>query len=180
MMPAGGECPGAAGLAVSATTRLAAARGQGGSRSHAAAHRSLAAGGLPRSGAAVVPLGSGTTNPGCRARIGNAYLTRHDVGGRQVLEVGVTAHLRCRSRVNGLSLQVTLWKTGLLFDHKVAQTKVTARSAVSLTDSLTRATCRSHASSRFYGVAHATVSFRGRSGGTWTRSPDTIALPCGT
>jgi hypothetical protein len=158
----------------------AAAHSPAGGRSHAAARPFLAESGQPRSGGAAVPLGSGAKNPGCRARIGDAYLIRRNVGGHRVLEVTVTAHLSCRSRVNSLALQVTLWKTGLLFDHKVAQTKVTSRSAASLTDSLTRAICSSHASSRFYGVAHATVSFQGRSGGTWTRSPHTIALPCGT
>ncbi len=122
---------------------------------------------------------------GCRLHIGDAGITAHRAGDRRASDrrasaVSVGAYVACRLPVRSIWLEVTLWKTGLIYDHRQAQTTVRAADSDHLVDSMTSVTCRDRAISAFFGVAHAVVHAGRRRGDAWVKSPRTIRRPCGT
>ncbi|HKB30248.1 MAG TPA: hypothetical protein VKD26_05360, partial [Streptosporangiaceae bacterium] len=131
-------------------------------------------------GAGQPPAHRGRTDPGCRVRIDDVRIAGYLGSGRVIRAAVVGAYVACRLTVHHMSLQVTLWKAGLLYDHEQAQTTVAAVAGSRLGSDVTRVTCRDQTTSRFYGVAHAVVYFDGRRGDAWVKSPGTSAPRCGT
>ncbi len=100
--------------------------------------------------------------------------------GRMIRAAAVGAYVSCRLTVHNMLLQVTLWKAGLLYDHKQAQTTVRTAADSRLGSYVTHVTCKDQTASRFYGVAHAVVYFDGRRGDAWVKSPRASTPRCGT
>jgi hypothetical protein len=119
-------------------------------------------------------------DPGCRVQIADVRLAGYRRHGRLIDAASVGASVACRFTVNRLSLQVTLWKAGLLYDHEQAQTTVRAAVGDRLGNYQTRVTCEDRTISRFYGVAHAVVYYGGRRGDAWVKSTGTRTSRCGT
>ncbi len=119
-------------------------------------------------------------DPGCRVHIGDVRLVAYRKHGSVIHAAGVDANVTCGLPVHRMSLQVTLWKAGLLYDHQQAQTTVRAAAGSYLGSYLTRATCKDQTTSGFYGVAHAVVYFGGKRGDAWVKSPGTSTPRCGT
>jgi hypothetical protein len=122
----------------------------------------------------------GRPDPGCQVHIGDVRVAAYRGRGRWIRAADVSAYLACRLRVHRISLQVTLWKAGLLYDHRQAQTTARAAAGRYLDSYLTRVTCKDETTSRFYGVAHAVVYFRGRRGDAWVKSSRKSTPRCGT
>ncbi len=122
----------------------------------------------------------GRPDPGCQVHIGDVRVAGYRGRGRWIRAADVSAYLACRLRVHRISLQVTLWKAGLLYDHRQAQTTARAAAGRYLDGYLTRVTCKDATTSRFYGVAHAVVYFRGRRGDAWVKSSRKSTPRCGT
>jgi len=122
----------------------------------------------------------GRPDPGCQVHIGEVRVAGYRGRGRWIRTADVSAYLACRLRVHRISLQVTLWKAGLLYDHRQAQTTARATAGRHLDSYLTRVTCKDETTSRFYGVAHAVVYFRGRRGDAWVKSSRKSTPRCGT
>ena len=79
-----------------------------------------------------------------------------------------------------LVLQVTLWKTGLLFPHKQAgPTTATAAKGNQLKNQKTFRQCLNRTSSTFYGTAFASVIFQGVQF-TGSLQSGKATLACGT
>ncbi len=122
----------------------------------------------------------GRPDPGCQVHIGDAHVSGFRSHDRWLHAAGVSAYLACKRPVRDMSLQVTLWKSGLFYDHRQAQTTAKAAAGSHLGGDLTRVTCKDETTSRFFGVAHAVVYFGGRRGDAWVRSPGTSRPRCGT
>lgn len=163
----------AGGLAAAAPVR------SGSVRPHPAATPAHRAATPPRA-SSQHPARPDTTDPDCPVRVGDVRITSH--GGpqhwRRMTTVG--AVLSCGSVVRRMSLQVTLWKTGLLYDHEQAQTVVRAASGTRLADLMTRVACKDQTTSRFFAVAYAVVYSGPSRGDAWVKSPHIVAPPCGT
>ncbi|HUK68088.1 MAG TPA: hypothetical protein VLW50_04920 [Streptosporangiaceae bacterium] len=125
-------------------------------------------------------LDDGGTDPGCQVRIGEVRLAGFRDHGRWLHAADVSAYLACKHPVRDMSLQVTLWKVGLFYDHRQAQSTAKAVAGSHLGSDLTRVACKDETASRFYGVAQAVVYFRGKRGDAWVRSPGTSTPRCGT
>ena len=119
-------------------------------------------------------------DPGCRVQIADVRVAGYRRHGRLIDTAGVGASVACRFTVSHLSLQVTIWKAGLLYDHEQAQSTVRAAVGDRLGNYQTRVTCEDQTISRFYGVAHAVVYFGGRRGDAWVKSTGTRTSRCGT
>jgi hypothetical protein len=119
-------------------------------------------------------------DPDCRVHIADVRVAGDRSHGRLIDTASVGASVACRFTVHHLSLQVTLWKAGLLYDHEQSQTTVRAAVGDRLGNYLTHVTCEDQTISRFYGVAHAVVYFGGRRGDAWVRSTGNRSARCGT
>jgi hypothetical protein len=117
---------------------------------------------------------------GCRLNIGNAGIAAYRAGDRRIDAVSVGAYLTCRVPVRSMLLEVTLWKTGLFYDHRQAQTTARDTNSAHMTSLVTSVRCKDQAVSAFFGVAHAVVRAGGRRGDAWVKSPRTIQHACGT
>jgi hypothetical protein len=122
----------------------------------------------------------GRPDPSCQVHIGDVRVAGFRSHDRWLQAAGVSAYLACKRPVRDISLQVTLWKSGLFYDHRQAQTTAKAAAGSHLGGDLTRVTCKDETTSRFFGVAHAVVYFGGRRGDAWVRSPGTSKPRCGT
>ena len=131
-------------------------------------------------GAADKRTQPGRPDPGCQVHIGDVRIAGFRSRGRWIRAAGVSAYVACRLQVHKISLQVTLWKAGLLYDHRQAQTIARAAAGGYLGSYLTRVTCKDATTSSFYGVAHAVVYFRGRRGDAWVKSSRKSTPRCGT
>ena len=120
------------------------------------------------------------TDPGCRVYIDDVRIAGYLSHGRMIRAASVGAYVACRLTVHHMSLQVTLWKTGLLYDHKQTQTTVRTAAGRRLGSDVTRVACKDQTTSRFYGVAHAVVYFGGKRGDAWVKSPRASTPRCGT
>ena len=114
----------------------------------------------------------------CRLRIDDAWMAvSRD---RRIRVVGVGAYVACSRPVPSVWLEVTLWKRGLLYDHRQAQRAVRTADAARAASATARVTCKDGTVSAFYGVAHAIVRSGGIRGSAWVKSSRTVPRPCGT
>src|SRR6266566_1426569 len=149
-----------------------------------------AASGRPAAIAAKVPApgapGAGEParrrpgDPGCRVHIDDVRMAGYRGHGRPADAAFVAAYVSCRLTVRHMSLQVTLWKAGLFYDHEQAQTTARTAAGRRLGSYTTHVACKDRTASRFYGVAHAVVYFGGRRGDAWVRSARSSMPRCGT
>ncbi len=134
----------------------------------------------PRSRYGQSRMRRGRPDPGCQVRIGIVRIADHHNDDRSAHAAQVSAYLACRLAVRRMSLQVTIWKKGLFYDHRQAQTTATAAAGAYLEGRPTHVTCKDRTTSRFYGVAHAVVYFHGKRGDAWVKSPAASTPRCGT
>ncbi|MBV9384676.1 MAG: hypothetical protein JO242_28950 [Streptosporangiaceae bacterium] len=113
--------------------------------------------------------------PGGLAHISSFLYHNH-----KIRAVKINAAVQCRRVSMDLFLQVTLWKTGLLFPHKVAgPTTATAAKGNLLKNQMTWKQCKNNASTTYYGTAYGRVVFQGVTYSASLQSGN-ATLACGT
>jgi len=113
--------------------------------------------------------------PGGLAHISSFLFHRH-----KIRAVKINAQISCRRVSKNLFLQVTLWKTGLLFPHKVAgPTTATAAVGNQLKNQKTWKECKNRTSTTYYGTAFGRVVFQGVTYSNSLQSGN-ATLACGT
>jgi hypothetical protein len=96
-------------------------------------------------------------NPGGGAHISTFLWNKH-----KIRAVKINARIKCQRVSINLFLQVTLWKTGLLFPHKVAgPTTATAAKGSDIKNQKTWRQCNNNANSTYYGTAFGSVVIQG-------------------
>jgi len=122
-------------------------------------------------------------NPGCDLFYfpgSGAYVSSFVFRNHEIRAVRINAEIRCRLVSTHLIVQVTLWKTGFIFPHRVVGPTTTTRSAGNnLENGTTWQQCANSSNSTFYGTAYGSVVFKG----VLYRTSDTskkVTLACGT
>jgi hypothetical protein len=114
--------------------------------------------------------------PGGLAHISSFLFHNHNIRA-----VKINAQISCRRVSMHLFLQVTLWKTGAIFPHKVAgpNPPATAAKGNQLKNQHTWKECKNNTKTTYYGTAFGRVVFRGVTYSTSLQSGK-ATLPCGT
>lgn len=113
--------------------------------------------------------------PGGLAHISSFLFHKH-----KIRAVKINAQISCRRVSMHLFLQVTLWKTGAIFPHKVAgPTTATAAKGNQLKNQMTWKQCKNNTKTTYYGTAFGRVVFQGV---TYSNSLQSgkATLSCGT
>jgi hypothetical protein len=116
-------------------------------------------------------------NPaGCYVKIDDPHLSASVTNA-----VKVNARIQgCAFIVQNVTLDVTLWKTGAIFDHKQNETRVFSPSTAYIENNNTYVNCLNSTASNFYGTAYGEVSVYGVVYTANVRSPNTPSIACGT
>lgn len=92
----------------------------------------------------------------------------------------INARIQCHRVSTNLFLQVTLWKTGLFYPHKVkGPTTSTEAKGNRINNLQTYEKCKNNTSTTFYGTAYGRVEFQGRTYAISGQSGNNT-LDCGT
>lgn len=139
------------------------------------------AGGAPSDSANAV-------NPECRLFYMNqqgkpgglAHISSFLFHNHKIRAVKINAQISCRRVSMHLFLQVTLWKTGAIFPHKVAGPETaTAAKGNQLKNQKTWKQCKNNAKTTYYGTAFGRVVFQGVTYSNSLQSGN-ATLSCGT
>lgn len=113
--------------------------------------------------------------PGGLAHISSFLLHNH-----KIRAVKINAEISCRRVSMHLFLQVTLWKTGAIFPHKVAgPTTATAPKGNQIKNQKTWKQCKNNTRTTYYGTAFGRVVFQGVTYSASLQSGK-ATLACGT
>jgi hypothetical protein len=110
----------------------------------------------------------------------NAHIATISYYGHRIRVAKVNAQIRCRVTVASLYLQVTLWKTGLVFPHSQAETSVSRGRGTAVRDMGTFRRCLNDKSSTFYGTSYGSVRYGGVTYSASLETPAKVSLACGT
>jgi len=117
-----------------------------------------------------------STGKNVNAHISTFLLHRH-----KIRAVKVNAQVKCRRVSMKLLVDVTLWKTGLIFPHKVAHpAPSTAAVGNLLKNQRAWKQCLNRTESTYYGTAFGRVVFRGVTYSASIQTPKKVPLACGT
>jgi hypothetical protein len=119
--------------------------------------------------------------PDSTGRNVNAHISTFLFRRHNIRAVKVNAQVKCRRVSMKVHVDVTLWKTGLIFPHKVAgPVSVNAAQGNLLKNQKTWKQCKNRTSSTYYGTAFGSVVFRGVKYSASLQTPKKVPLACGT
>jgi hypothetical protein len=134
---------------------------------------------------ALTPAGDSAkprVSPGCVLSFpgGGAYVSSFVFRKHEIRAVRINAEIRCRQVSTDLIVQVTLWKTGFIFPHRlVGPTTVTRSVGNNLENGTTWQRCANSSSTTYYGTAFGSVVFKGVRYSASGQSKK-VTLACGT
>ena len=110
----------------------------------------------------------------------NAHISTFLLRKHRIRAVKVNAQIKCRRVSMDLSLQVTLWKTGLIFPHQVTKTTTTLGKGNLLKNQRTWEECKNLRRTTYYATASGVIWFQGVKYTAALQTPKKVPLACGT
>jgi hypothetical protein len=111
----------------------------------------------------------------------NAHISSYLLHRYGFRAVKVNAQVKCRRVSMHVHIDVTLWKTGAIFPHKVAGPESVNKAKGNLVkNQRTWKKCKNRTRSTYYGTSFASVVFRGVTYSASLQTPKRVPLDCGT
>lgn len=118
--------------------------------------------------------------PDSTGKLVNVHISTFLYHRHNIRAAKVNAQIKCRRVSMNVLIRVQLWKTGLIFDHKQADTTAGPKTTNLLKNQGTWRQCSNRTSSTFYGLTSGQVTFQGNVYSAAIRTPKNATLPCGT